>query len=77
LDPAELDYGFAYGNPRVRNNRRGCRCRFVGSPQGFRRMINWKLAGNPLNWLIVCLMAYIGLFGAKIAADYVNSKKDA
>jgi len=40
-------------------------------------MINWKLAGNPLNWLIVCLMAYIGLFGAKITADYLNAKKDA
>jgi hypothetical protein len=77
VDAAKLDYRFAYGNSRLRNNRRGCRCRFVGSSQGFRRMINWKLAGNPLNWLIVCLMAYIGLFGAKIAADYINTKKDA
>lgn len=40
-------------------------------------MINWKIAGNPLNWLIVLLMAYIGFFGAKIVADFVTSKKDA
>lgn len=40
-------------------------------------MINWRIAGNPLNWLIVMLMAYIGLFGVKIGADYVNSKKEA
>jgi hypothetical protein len=40
-------------------------------------MINWKLAGNPLNWLIVLLMAYIGLTGTKIVADFVNSKKEA
>jgi hypothetical protein len=37
-------------------------------------VINWKIAGNPLNWLIVLLMAYIGLFGAKIVADFFNSK---
>lgn len=37
-------------------------------------VINWKIAGNPLNWLIVLLMAYIGLFGVKIVADYVNHK---
>jgi hypothetical protein len=40
-------------------------------------VINWKIAGNPLNWLIVLLMAYIGLFGAKIVADYVSSKTAA
>ena len=37
-------------------------------------MINWKIAGNPLNWLIVCLMAYIGIFGVKIAGDFVSHK---
>lgn len=40
-------------------------------------IVNTKIAGNPLNWLIVLLMAYIGIFGAKIVADFVHSKKDA
>jgi hypothetical protein len=38
-------------------------------------MINWKIAGNPLNWIIVMLMAYIGLLGVHIVTDFLHTRK--
>lgn len=29
-------------------------------------MINWELAGNPINWVIVALMLAIAVFGLNI-----------
>jgi hypothetical protein len=39
-------------------------------------MVNWQLAGNPWNWLIVMLMFYIASFGVDFIARYVETKKD-
>lgn len=39
-------------------------------------MVNWKIARNPINWIIVLLMFYIGVFGVKIVADFVASKRE-
>lgn len=39
-------------------------------------MINWKLAGNPLNWVTVLLMAGIGFLGLIIVNDYLATKRN-
>lgn len=40
-------------------------------------MINWKIARNPINWLIVLLMFYIAILGVKVVADYAAVKGNA
>ncbi len=37
-------------------------------------MINWRIAKNPLNWLIVLLMFYIGFYGVNIVSEYVKKE---
>lgn len=40
-------------------------------------MLNWKIASNPLNWIIIPLMVYIAIIGGVIVSDYFNTKRNA
>jgi hypothetical protein len=76
LDGSELDYRFSHGFSRLAGSRRGSR----GDPQGpekreCQRVINWRIAGNPLNWATVLLMFYIAVIGVDFVVERFERKE--
>jgi hypothetical protein len=68
VDYRELDNRHAYGDCRLFRVLAGITVLAQATGSLVLRLINWELAANPLNWIVVFLMLAIGTMAIAVIA---------